>query len=161
MTEDQSMMEKMKLKYFDMIVMLNKIPNDIIALGLRLSLAGMFWKSMQTKIVNGELFNIQSFFFYETSDGDFSKIPLLSGDALAYVTVGAETIFPILLVLGFATRLSALALMGMTAAIQIFVYPQAWDSHLLWGTAMLFLLARGAGKFSLDHLISKKCDCPT
>lgn len=137
----------------------NSISNDIISLGLRIALAGMFWKSMQTKIINGELFNIQSFFMQETSDGDFSKIPFISGKLLAYLTVGAETLFPILLVFGLATRFSAVALIGMTATIQIFVYPQAWDSHLLWGVALLFLLARGAGKYSLDHVINKKYGC--
>ena len=57
------------------------------------------------------------------------------------------------LVLGFASRLSALALLGMTAVIQLFVYPSGWPEHLLWATALLTIIARGPGILSLDHLI--------
>ena len=67
----------------------------------------------------------------------------------------AEHVFPILLVLGLASRLSALALLGMTAVIQIFVYPGAWPTHGVWATALLFILARGPGALSLDALIAK------
>jgi putative oxidoreductase len=63
----------------------------------------------------------------------------------------AEHLFPVLLVLGLATRLSALALLGMTLVIQVFVYPDAWPTHLSWAALMLYLAGRGAGSLSLDR----------
>ena len=65
----------------------------------------------------------------------------------------AEHLFPILLVLGLFTRLSALALLGMTAVIQIFVYPDAWPTHLSWAALLLYLVGRGAGRCSLDRAL--------
>ena len=58
-----------------------------------------------------------------------------------------------LLVLGLASRLATLPLLGMIVTIQLFVYPQAWPEHLVWGSILLFLLTRGPGSFSLDRLL--------
>jgi putative oxidoreductase len=69
----------------------------------------------------------------------------------AYAATLAEHLFPVLLVLGLMTRFSALALLVMTAVIQVFVYPGAWPTHGLWAAAFLLLIARGPGALSLDH----------
>ena len=58
-----------------------------------------------------------------------------------------------LLILGLASRLATLPLLGMIMTIQLFVYPQAWPEHLVWGSVLVFLLTRGSGAFSLDRLI--------
>jgi putative oxidoreductase len=58
--------------------------------------------------------------------------------------------------LGFASRLSALGLLGMTAVIEILVYPENWPDHLLWAGALLYVIARGPGPISLDALIRKR-----
>jgi putative oxidoreductase len=68
----------------------------------------------------------------------------------------AEHLFPILLVLGLFARLSALALLGMTVVIQVFVYPTAWPTHLAWAVLMLYVVGRGAGPVSLDRVIGLK-----
>jgi putative oxidoreductase len=68
----------------------------------------------------------------------------------------SEHLVPILLVLGLFTRFSALALLGMTAVIQIFVYPDAWPTHLSWAALMLYLIGRGAGPLSLDQRLGIK-----
>jgi putative oxidoreductase len=65
----------------------------------------------------------------------------------------AEHVFPVLLVVGLASRLSALGLLVMTAVIQIFVYPDGWPEHILWAAALLLIIARGPGALSLDHVI--------
>lgn len=70
----------------------------------------------------------------------------------AYLATYAEHLFPLLLVLGLLTRLSALALLLMTLVIQLFVYPDAWSTHLSWAALLLLLIGRGAGRLSLDHL---------
>jgi hypothetical protein len=73
----------------------------------------------------------------------------------AYVSAFSEHFFPILLVIGLATRFSALALLCMTVVIEIFVYPGAWPTH--GATCLLVVIARGPGWLSLDHLIARKC----
>jgi putative oxidoreductase len=74
-------------------------------------------------------------------------------DVLALASGSAEIIFPILLVLGLATRLSALGLLGMTAVIQLIV-PEGWANfHLPWATMAIALIAIGPGRLSLDHWI--------
>jgi putative oxidoreductase len=72
------------------------------------------------------------------------------------MTTYAEHLFPVLLVLGLATRLSALALLGMTAVIQNFVYPDAWPTHLVWSVALLYLIGRGGGVWSVDRALGLK-----
>ena len=81
---------------------------------------------------------------------DEYRLPLLPPELGAHLAAYAERLFPVLLVLGLFTRASALALLGMTAVIQIFVYPDAWPTHLVWATALLVLAGRGAGRVSLD-----------
>jgi putative oxidoreductase len=51
------------------------------------------------------------------------------------------------------TRAAALVLLGMTSVIEIFVYPQAWPTHIRWAAMLLVLLCRGAGWLSLDHVV--------
>lgn len=84
------------------------------------------------------------------------KVPAIAPEIAAHMAAYAEHLFPILLVLGLFTRLSALALLGMTAVIQIFVYPDAWPIHLTWAGLLLYLVGRGAGPVSLDRLFAIK-----
>lgn len=70
--------------------------------------------------------------------------------------MGAEHVFPILLVMGLATRLSALGLFAMTLVIQLFVYPGSWPDHLLWTVALLLIAARGPGWLALDTVVCRK-----
>ena len=125
------------------------IGHDLIALAARFGIAGVFWLSGRTKVEG----------WLTVSDGAVAlfaeefKVPLLPPDLAAHLAAYAEHAFPILLVLGLFTRASALALFGMTAVIQIFVYPDAWPTHLVWATAMLYLAGRGAGRVSLDSAL--------
>lgn len=86
---------------------------------------------------------------------DEYKVPLLAPELAAYLAVTIELMTPVLLVLGLATRPAALVLLGMTAVIEVFVYPQAWPTHIQWAAMLLVLLCRGAGKVSLDHLLRR------
>lgn len=118
----------------------------------RLALAGVFWRSGRSKVVEGTWLTISDgtrFLFSE----EYSKVPL-PPDFAAVLATGAEHLFSVLLVLGLATRLSALALLGMTMTIQIFVYPEAWWTvHSLWSAMCLVLIARGSGLLGLDPLL--------
>ncbi len=124
------------------------IPNDLIALLARIVVGLVFWKSGQTK-VDGFTIKEKTFDLFR----DIYKVPLIPPDIAAYMATIAEHLFPILLWVGLATRLSAAALLIMTLVIQTFVFPQAYVTHGLWAVALLFLMAHGAGVLSLDHLV--------
>ena len=118
---------------------------------VRLALAGVFWRSGRTKVVEGSWFEISDT-TYALFREEYSGVPL-PPELAAVAAAGAEHLFPILLLLGLATRLSAAALLGMTLVIQVFVYPEAWwPVHSLWAALALILIVRGGGAFSLDAL---------
>ena len=123
-----------------------------LAAVIRLAVAAIFFQSGRTK-VEGLL---------TVSEGAHAlfreeyRLPLIPPEIAAHLAAYAEHLFPALLVLGLCTRLSALALLGMTAVIQVFVYPDAWPTHLSWAGLLLYLVAHGAGRFSLDRSIGVK-----
>lgn len=127
------------------------IPYWLIALVARLSIAGVFWRSGQTKVEGWHITDATLFLFK-----DEYKLPLIDPTLAAYLATFAEHFFPVLLVIGFATRFAALSLLIMTLVIQIFVYPDAWPTHGTWAACFLILMAQGAGKLSLDHLIAQR-----
>jgi putative oxidoreductase len=115
----------------------------------RIVLAGVFWRSGRTKVEEGSWLSISETTYYLFAD-EYAGVPLPSDLAAVLATV-SENLFPILLVLGLFTRMSAMALLGMTMVIQIFVYPDAWWSvHALWAALALILIMRGSGAISLD-----------
>jgi len=122
---------------------LERMPYDLLALPLRLAIAVVFWNSAMTKLPN---WGSTLFLFAEEY-----KVPLLPPELAAYMATGVELVAPVLLVLGLLTRPTALVLLGMTATIQIFVYPLAWPVHLQWAAILLVLLCRGPGRLSLDR----------
>lgn len=127
---------------------LGRLPEDLPALAARLFPAAVFWMSGRTK-VEGFSIKPSTWALFE----DLYVLPLIPAHWAAVMATAAEHLFPVLLVLGLFTRFSALALLGMTLVIQTFVFPGAWVTHGLWATAFLWLIARGPGRFSLDHLL--------
>jgi putative oxidoreductase len=115
----------------------------------RFGIAAIFFQSGRTKVEG--IFSIP-----ETTVELFRSeyaLPLLPPELAAYLAAGAEHLFPVMLVLGLMTRLSAAALLGMTLVIQIFVYPDAWPTHLSWAGLLLPLIALGGGRWSLDRAL--------
>jgi len=129
-----------------------RIPQSFVSLIARLAVANVFWTSGQTK-VDGFLHISDNTLYLFAEE---YKVPLLPPEVAAYMSTIAEHVFPVLLIVGLASRLSALALLGMTAVIQIFVYPSGWPEHILWATALLVIIARGPGALSLDHVFWRK-----
>lgn len=125
------------------------VPHDLLALVDRVAIGAIFWLSGRTK-VDGWL---------HVTDGAIElfraeyRLPLLPPEVAAHLAAYAEHAFPILLVLGMFTRFAALSLLGMTAVIQVFVYPDAWPTHLSWAGLLLYLVGRGGGRLSLDRLL--------
>lgn len=147
------------------ISILARIPDSLIALIGRFSIAAIFWKSGQTKLeglaidlVGGEF----HFGWPHLSDSALAlfrgeyRLPIIAPELAAPMAAFAEHLFPLLLLVGLATRFSALALFVMTLTIQIFVYPDAYPTHGVWITALLYLIAKGPGKLSLDHWIGQR-----
>lgn len=133
----------------------NLYVNAALLLFVRLTFASIFWRSGRTKIEDGTLFTISdgAYSLFET---DFSGVPLPPHVAAVAATI-SEHVFPALILIGLATRLSSVALLGMTLVIQIFVFPDAWwQVHSLWVALALVLIVRGPGLFSLDTLISRR-----
>ena len=124
---------------------LDHVPLSLPQLLARLALAGVFFRSGMTKIANWDL-TIQLF-------QEEYRVPVLPADLAALMATSVELTVPVFLVVGFLTRLACLPLLGMAAVIQIFVYPASWPDHLMWTALSIFLLTRGAGALSLDHLI--------
>lgn len=129
------------------------IPYWLVALVARVPVAGVFWQSGRTKVDSWNIFKVNdsAVFLFENE----FQLPVLNPVFAAHITAIAEHVLPVLLVLGLATRYAALALLVMTAVIQIFVYPDAWPTHGTWAACFLILMTRGAGAVSVDHLIAR------
>jgi putative oxidoreductase len=142
-----------------LVTALERIPHSLIALLGRFSIAATFWQSGQTKIeglvidpIGGDI-KLGWPRLAESTIPLFEeeyRLPVLPPEFAAYAAATAEHVFPVLLLLGLATRLSAFALLLMTLTIQVFVYPAAYATHGVWATVLLYLMARGGGRYSLD-----------
>ncbi|MFN3862732.1 MAG: DoxX family protein [Erythrobacter sp.] len=118
----------------------------------RLALAGVFWRSGRTKVVDGSWLTIDDTQYFLIAQFGLPIPP----EILVPVTTYAEFLLPILLVAGVLTRLSALALLGMTLVIQLLIFPEAWwPTHSLWAAMALVLISRGGGLFALDTLLAR------
>lgn len=149
------MLQSMTRPYDRVVALLSgPLAESIALVFVRLALAGIFWLSGRTKVEEGSLLTVSENAIYQFSEDPFNNVPLLPSDIAAYLTTYAEHILPMLLVLGLFTRLSALALLGMTLVIQFFVFPEAWwQVHILWVALAMVLIVRGGGSFSLDRLL--------
>lgn len=147
------------------IALFERIPHTLLAALARFSIAAVFWTSGQTK-VEGLAVNIVTGEFTlgwpRLSDSavwlfrDEYKLPIIPPELAASMAAVAEHVFPLLLLIGLATRFSALALLGMTLVIQLLVYPGAYATHGVWAAVLLYLMARGPGALSLDHWLAAR-----
>lgn len=126
---------------------LERIPYSLIALIARGAAFEVFWRSGSVKLDDWA----GTLSLFETE----YRVPLVPPHIAAYMAAGLELGGAVLILAGLGTRLVALAYLGMIAVIQIFVYPEAWPTHIQWVTLLLLLLARGPGAISLDALICR------
>ena len=147
------------------IQLFEKTPYSLIAFIARFSIAAVFWKSGQTKVEGfavdliGGTFELGEPRLAASTLPLFRSeyhVPLLSPEVAAHMAAFAEHFFPVLILIGFATRFSALALIGMTLVIQLFVYPDAYPTHGTWIAVLLLLVAKGPGRLSIDQLIARR-----
>lgn len=125
------------------------LPRDLILLVQRVGIASIFFLSGRTKVDGLLTVNDTAFELFRSE----YTLPLIKPELAAYAATYSEHLFPLLLVLGLFSRFAALALLGMTTVIQLFVYPDAWPTHLSWAGLLLPIIAMGPGKLSLDRLI--------
>jgi putative oxidoreductase len=125
------------------------VPESALLLAARVALAAIFWQSGRTKVEGWLTVSDNAVALF----ADEYRLPLLDPALAAHLAAYAEHLLPLLLLLGLATRAAALGLLAMTAVIQVFVYPDAWPTHLSWAALMLLLVRQGGGAFSLDRAL--------
>jgi putative oxidoreductase len=125
------------------------LPLSLLLLVQRCAIAAIFFLSGRTKVTGWFTITDEAFELFRTE----YRLPLIPPEIAAYASTFSEHVFPVLLVLGLFTRYAALALLGMTTVIELFVYPDAWPTHLSWAGLMLPIIAMGGGRFALDRLV--------
>ena len=137
----------------------NMIPASLPLLAARLVIFTVFWRSVQTKITGWTVFD-QHLAFWNL--GGSTKLLFeyeygISSNFLIYAGTLAEFFFPLMLLFGLFTRVGAFGLLGVTAVIQFFVYPDAWlGSHMFWAALLFLIMREGGGKISLDYLLARE-----
>ncbi|CCF00520.1 DoxX family protein [Sinorhizobium fredii] len=124
------------------------LPFSIVQLAARVAVAEVFWQSAQTKLASWPV-TLQLFAFEY-------RLPLLDPGLAAIMATAAELSGAAMLAIGLLARLASLMLLGVVAAIQVFVYPGHWAEHLMWASLLLLILSRGAGFLSVDHLVARR-----
>jgi putative oxidoreductase len=128
--------------------LLARLPEDIALIAARVFVAMVFWNSARTK-VEGVTITDSTWFLFE----HVYALPLIPPTWAAVLVTIAEHVLPVLLLFGLFTRFAALGLLGMTAVIQIFVFPEAWITHGLWAASLLIVTLCGPGRLALDRLL--------
>jgi len=125
------------------------VSGNVLLLGARVGIAAVFFLSGRTKVTGFMTLKPSTYELFKTE----YALPLIPYDIAAHLATFAEHTFPVLLVLGLFSRFAASGLLFMTLIIEIFVYPDAWPTHLIWGGLLLMVISRGAGKWSLDRVL--------
>lgn len=144
-------MSSISALYCRLVKRVRATPDGLIVLMARVGLGAFFVRAGQTKVDGDFMLTDTTLYLFREE----YRVPLLSTEVAAYMATAAEHVFGALLIIGLATRLSALGLLGMTAVIQIFVYPGSWPDHVLWTAALVLILARGPGWLAVDRGICK------
>jgi putative oxidoreductase len=127
---------------------LARVPMSVIELAMRVGVGMVFWKSSMLKLDDWD--STVALFANEY------RLPVLPPDVAAAMGTAVELTGSILLFVGLGARFGAAALLGLTLTIQLLVYPENWPDHLLWGSILAYVLTRGAGRLSVDHLIARR-----
>lgn len=125
------------------------VGDNLLLLIARVGVAAVFFLSGRTKVTGFMTLKPSTYELFRTE----YALPLIPYDIAAHLATLAEHTFPVLLVLGLFSRFAATGLLFMTLVIEIFVYPDAWPTHLIWGGLLLLVIARGAGRWSLDRVL--------
>ena len=125
------------------------VPHSVIGLLARIAMGSTFWLSARTKVDGLLTLKDSTFFLFENE----YALPVLPVNVAAYLATYSEHLFALMLFVGLGSRLGAAGMLGITAVIQLLVYPSAWPTHLGWAVLLLVIIAQGPGKLSLDHVL--------
>lgn len=155
-TQDRGFIGKTALLAERLTQITGRISPSFILLLARISIAAVFWQAGRSKMDGVLTVKANTVFLFE----NIYRLPLIPADFAAYLTAYSEQLFSALLVVGFASRVSAIGLLTITVAIQVFVFSANLHeflstvfAHAMWATLLLFIMSQGAGKVSLDHLL--------
>ncbi len=132
-------------------------PPSLAQFVLRLALAVPFWRSGVLKWSGFLQLNETAIDLFT----DEFKLHLPGGPydfpapaVMAFLSGCGEIVFPVLLILGLATRLAGTGLLLMTLVVQLTV-PEGWPVHLTWAAMALAIMRGGPGRLSLDHFLAR------
>ena len=125
--------------------------SPVVDVVIRVFIAMVFFTSGLTKVASWS--TTVSLFENEYA------VPLLAPQVAAALGTAVELGFPVLLVLGLGTRLSAFVLFVFNI-IAVISYPDlgavGLHDHQMWGLLLLVILLHGPGSLSLDHWIARR-----
>ena len=113
---------------------------DLILLFIRIWIANVFLRSGLLKI-----FSWDSTLYLFANE---YNVPLLPSELAAILGTTTEICAGVAVLIGFGTRIAAIALLCLTAVIEIFVYPGTQE-HYYWMILLSILISFGSGRFSL------------
>ncbi len=128
---------------------------DIFILGARLFVGWQFFKAGLLKVQSWD--STLFLFQYEY------RVPLLSPNLAAILGTLGELVFPVLLFVGLAGRLSAIGLQSVNimavVAYAHVIFSAGFEAsvtdHYLWGLMLLAITIYGPGRLSADYLLSR------
>jgi putative oxidoreductase len=106
--------------------LLERVPRSVHQFLFRLAIASVFLPAGLLKLASSE----STIALFQ----DEYKVPVLAPAVAAVMATTVELACSLLLIVGLATRLATFPLIGQILTIQLFVYPQAWHEHLVWGS---------------------------
>lgn len=135
---------------------------SLVQLIMRFALAVPFWRSgilkwdgfLQLSDTAVTLFTDE--FMLHLPGGPY---PFPAPTLMAFLSGSGKIIFPILLVLGLATRFAALGLLCMTVIVELTV-PDGWPVHITWAAMALGIMSWGPGRLSIDYLLRHLLQLP-
>ena len=131
---------------------LGRFPLPVLALAFRIGVGMVFFKSAMTKLDDHWMVTDTAVALFQ----DEYKVPILPPMLAAYLGTANELFSSLMIMLGFGARLGAAALLGLVTVIEVFVYPGNWAEHLMWASLLAYVLTRGPGPISIDHLIARR-----
>lgn len=129
---------------------LGRFPLPVLELAFRIGVGMVFFKSALTKLDDAWMVSDTAVQLF----AEEYKVPLLSPVLAAHLGTAVEFFGAVLVMIGLASRPAAAALLAVTAVIQFTVYPGNWAEHLLWAGPLAYVLTRGPGALSLDHVLA-------
>jgi putative oxidoreductase len=141
---------------------LDALPEWPLQALMRFAIFWVFWRAGLLKAANMEqtvgLFRDE---YLSAQDKDpipmflqmLLRVPSWPAEPLAWLATSTELGASAMVLVGFATRLAALPLIGMTLFIQFLVYWRDYPSHLLWLAVLIYIVVRGPGPMSFDAIL--------